>query len=306
MFDDRLSTIVYFADCLKDRYPEVFYPAKINLEANGITVKTISGTSNIWIRDYMPLQVDSHFVEFKYKKSFKKYPQLIVESELWSFLKDIYQVHLIMDGGTIVRGYDKAIITEKVIKDNNDMKRNDLIKKLENTFNCEIIVVPIEPGDTLGHADGICKFVDEKIILINDYSSIFDKDKKFIQYDKNLKKILLDYNLHIEILPYGYGEWDWNMTEKYFRKQYPFADEFNPGFGYYINFLLMKRVILAPVMNIPKDADVINTLKKFYPYCNIVAIDCSKLSMEGGLMNCITWNIIDDNILRWLKGKPIE
>lgn len=308
MFDDRLTTIVYFADSLKTRYPDVFYPSKLNLEANGIIVKTITGTENIWLRDYMPLQVSGDFIKFRYDKQFKKYPQLKADYKADAFLQPAYESSLILDGGSIIRVTGKAVITDKVIKDNKrqGFKESKTLSEIERLLNCEIIVIPIEPGDTLGHSDGICKFIDERNILINDYSNIFNKDKRFIQYDRKLRTIFKNHSLNVETLPFGYGEWDWKMTEKYFRKMYPKADEFNPGFGYYINFLLIKGLILAPVMNIPKDVEVINTLKRFYPHCNVVAIDCSKLSMEGGLLNCVTVNYMDDNILKWLQGKPIQ
>ena len=56
-------------------------------------------------------------------------------------------------------------------------------------------------------------------------------------------------------------------------------------------------VILVPVMGIDKDVKVIRTLRRLYPDFNIVAIDCSRLSMEGGLMACISWNMIDEGRL---------
>lgn len=290
-YDDRLTTIVYFADCLKERYPDVFYPAKINLEANGITVKTIKEASNIWVRDYMPIQVGDHFVKFEYADSnfeHRKTPKI----GCWDkFAVPCIISPIILDGGNIVRGFGKIFITEKIFEDNRLQKKNKLIHKLSSLLQSEIILIPIEPGDKLGHSDGIVKFVDEKTVLINDYSTMFGKDERFIEYDKKLRKILSKHDFGIEVLPFAYADWDWNMSEKDFRKQYPFADDFNPGFGYYINFLLVRGVILLPVMGIKKDFEVMRKMKFLYPNYNIVAIDCSKLSMEGGLLNCISWNI---------------
>jgi agmatine/peptidylarginine deiminase len=80
------------------------------------------------------------------------------------------------------------------------------------------------------------------------------------------------------------------MSEKEFREIFPDADDFNPAFGYYINYLHVRGMILFPAMKIAKDAIVASTLKRLYPTYNIVAIDCSKLSYEGGLLGCVSWN----------------
>jgi agmatine deiminase len=292
-FDDRLTTIVYFAETLPSRYPEVFLPAKTNLESNGIKVKLIKGIENIWCRDYLPIQVGDHFVKFIYADSnfeHRKPPKI----SCWDgFAVPSIISPIILDGGNVVRGFGKTFITEKVLRDNVRVKPRAIIHKLSSLLDSEIILLPIEPGDNLGHSDGIVKFMDEKTILINDYSSIFEKDKKFIEYDEKLRKLLSKKGFEIETLPFAYGDWDWNMSEKEFRKQYPFADDFNPGFGYYINFLLVRGVILLPTMGIKKDFDVVRKMKFLYPHYNIVAIDCSHLSFEGGLMNCISWNIME-------------
>jgi agmatine deiminase len=290
-FDDCFTSVVYVAEYLKQRYPVMFYPAKVNFEANGIELRTIPKTQNIWTRDYMPIQVGDHFVRFQYKTvGYDDWPQMKVTGEEWLDLVPVYESQLILDGGGIIRSQDKAVVTEKVFRDNRDWKTIDIIKELEKLLECQVIIIPSEPGDELGHADGIVKFVDEKTILTNDYSSIFTKDSRFIKYSEKIIKIFQNSGLEVELFPYGYGEWDWNMKEEDFRKEYPEADDFNPGFGYYINFLIVMGLILVPMMGIPMDVQVTRTLRRLYPQFNVVAIDCSHLSMEGGLCNCVTAN----------------
>ena len=280
------------AEALKERYPFVFDAIKVNLEAYGVKVETINTTHNIWVRDYMPVQVGDHFVRFQYKTvGYEKYPQLKIDDTLWmGKLVPVIQSPIVLDGGNCVRGYGKAIITSKVLKDNPEKTPMELLAEMERLLECQVILIPIEPGDTLGHSDGICKFVDEKTMLINDYSSIYDKDSRFKRYTAKLHSIFSDAGFSVEILPYAYGDWDWDMSEKEFRKRYPEADDFNPGFGYYINFLVARSLILAPVMGIKKDTDVIKRLLQLYPQHSIVAINCKHLSMCGGLINCVTMN----------------
>ena len=36
----------------------------------------------------------------------------------------------------------------------------------------ELIVIPKEPYDEIGHADGMVRFLDAKTVLVNDYSEV--------------------------------------------------------------------------------------------------------------------------------------
>lgn len=292
MFDNETNT-VFFAACLKDRYPDVFSTAKVNLEANGITVKTIPNTQNLWCRDFMPLQVNDHYVKFQYKTvGYDRYLWLQVSDTVWSsMVSPVIVSPLVLDGGGVTRGENQAVVTRKVIVDNKDWKPKKIIAEVERLLELEVIVLPMEPDSPLGHSDGICKFVDEKTILINDYSYIFDKDKRFIKYSEKIIKIFESSGLNVKLLPLGHGEYDWNMTEEEFRKRYPYADIFDPGYGYYINFILVMGLILVPVMGIDMDVKVIQTIKRLYLNYNVVAINCAELSMLGGLINCISWNV---------------
>jgi agmatine deiminase len=290
-WDDRLTTIVYFSEALQTRYPDVFKPAKLALESNGIEVRLVKHTQNIWVRDYFPLQVRDHYVRFSYKTvGYDKWPQMKVSERAWNGICPIIESPIILDGGNCQRLGDVAIITEIVFKHNPKWIPKKLLNELERLLECRVILIPAEPGDDLGHSDGIVKFIDEKTVLVNDYSSIFEKDPRFIKYMERLSKILENSGYTVETLPFGYDDWDWNMSEKEFRKQYLEADDFNPGPGYYVNFLLVAGLILLPVMRKPKDVEVMRKMRALYPGFNIVPIDCSKLSMEGGLMACVSAN----------------
>jgi agmatine deiminase len=303
-FNDTLTNTVYFSEFFKFRFPMIFEPSKTNLEANGINVKLIKGNQNIWCRDYMPVQVQSGFIRFGYKgygTGYEDYPWLIVPEKCFEPFRPLIEVSdLILDGGGIVRNEKYAIITEKIFQDNRrshedktseEIHQRKLIERIERLLGVEVIIVPMEPGDTLGHTDGMCKFFMENELLINDYSSVFDELPEYRDFSDHLYKKLSE-KVGLTFFPYAYEECP-VLDDKEFYDKYPMADDNNPGFGYYINFLLTKSCILAPVFGIEKDLAVINLLKRCYPNHSIIAIDCRELSMEGGLSNCTTWNIIE-------------
>jgi len=56
---------IYLADSLPNLYPDCHTRLRSKLEENCIVVNYISGTRDIWCRDYMPVQVNENkFVKF--------------------------------------------------------------------------------------------------------------------------------------------------------------------------------------------------------------------------------------------------
>lgn len=284
-----IQEIVYIATSLK-RYPLVYHPLITNLKANGIEVEILD-SANIWVRDYMPVQIKNGFIKFKYKTlAYEEWPQLTIDpdSDYWLYVfgkfRNLIKTDIILDGGNCQMNpeRDVAIITDVVFKNNPEYEEGYLINKLSELLDAKVIIIPREPGDELGHADGIVKFIDKNSILLNDYTGygMLNYRKKVANILKSNKLRIIDFPNYYHLMP--------KITEKEFRIKYPFGDDFNPGWGYAINFLKVERLIFTPVFSIKEDEITIRTIKDCYPDCSVVAIDCSDLSMEGGLLNCIT------------------
>ena len=285
-----MKEVVYIANALK-RYPLVYHPLIINLKVNGIEVEILD-TLNIWTRDYMPIQTRNGFVKFQYKTlKYEQYSQLRIdfESPYWvSVLKRFNSLkysNIILDGGNCQMDFDKeiAIITDIVFEMNPEYKEEELVTELSRLLEAKVIVIPREPEDELGHADGIVKFISRDFVLLNEYK----KEKIMFAYEEKVKKILVSNGLKVIGFPNFYTMRP-RITEDEFRKKYVDADDFNPSWGYAINFLKIDRLAVVPVFNIKQDKEIIDTVRKYCPDCSVVAIDCSELSMEGGLINCVT------------------
>jgi agmatine deiminase len=284
-----MKEIVYIAESLQ-RYPLVYQPLITNLRTHGIEVESLN-TLNIWTRDYMPVQTRTGFVKFRYKTlKYDQYPQLQIdfESPYWlSIFKsfdNLKQSNIVLDGGNCQMNPEKdtAVITDVIFKNNRDYTRKGLLEELSKLLEAKIIIIPKEYGDNLGHADGIIKFTNEDNILLNEYTG-----KSMIKYHEKVREILESNGLKVIGFP-NYWHLKPKMTEEEFRKKYVYADDFNPAWGYAINFLKVERLALVPVFNIKQDREIVDTVNKYYPDCSLVTVDCSELSMEGGLINCVT------------------
>lgn len=62
----------------------------------------------------------------------------------------------------------------------------------------------------------------------------------------------------------------------------------------YINYLQMSGLVIVPTFNIVEDDEAINQLKEVFPNDKILSTDSSEIAKEGGILNCISWNIKTD------------
>jgi agmatine deiminase len=181
MVSDDEMNFVYVSDLLAKRYLSVFEGLKKILTEHGIGFGVVSGTKDIWIRDFAPVPFDrdGSFVQFRYFPDYLRqgYRHLITDSRgMFSNLPGVRTCEysdIILDGGNVVRHHDKAIVTDKVIVENPRMGREELLEKLKGLLRVEsLIVIPTEPGDVVGHADGVVRFIDSVSVIINDYRRI--------------------------------------------------------------------------------------------------------------------------------------
>jgi agmatine deiminase len=294
---DSETNVVYVTDAL-GRYPAVLGAIKHALEYMEVECRPLCSTKNIWCRDYMPAQVNEYFVKFNYKGygdpatvasglSYSQYPQLAVPRSCWENLGWVVEADLIVDCGNIVRYGDRALMTEIVYQHNPGTPPGIIRQRLSELLQAEIIFIPPEPGDDLGHTDGIVKWIDDRNCFLNDYRVM--RDAAYRDYTTCVRSILKASGIEAVPFPYAYNRCP-AVDEADFRKRYPDADEINPGWGYYINYLQVKGGILYPTFDIDDDERVEACLWDAFPDLELFAIDCSDLSMEGGLVNCTTMN----------------
>lgn len=71
----------------------------------------------------------------------------------------------------MVNSSNKVILCDKVFKENKSFSRLETVSELKSIFCVEdVLLIPQQPGDFIGHADGMIRFIDDHTVLINDYS----------------------------------------------------------------------------------------------------------------------------------------
>lgn len=185
-------------------------------------------------------------------------------------IKRVVESEIVLDGGNIVRWGGRCIVTEKVFTENPGLGREELTRKLQALLRVDdLIVIPREPYDKLGHADGVVQFIDEGTVAINDYSKVAPR------YRKGLTFVLRQSGLRWFEIPY-FPQEEW-------------VGDIPPAFGCYVNFLLVSGLVVLPGYGIAADRRMRQIMKWLAPASTVSQIDCRNLSVEGGSLHCVTW-----------------
>ena len=276
MIPDSQTNTLYLADCLPTKHPKFFADFEVILKKCGITFQLLPDTKDIWAVDYMPVQVTlDKFVQFVYNPDYLQSQKWIktisdVDSICNSIKLNRIKSDIVLDGGNETKTTDKVIMCDKIFIENPHYSRRQLADKLREFFEVDkLYFVPQQPKDFTGHADGMVRFLDNNTVIINDHS----KEKPEFQraFKIALDNAGLDY-IEIPYNPYG-------------NKTYGQAN------GDYINFLQMQNTVIIPTFGIKEDEIAVRQFEQLFSGQQIATIDSNEVADNGGILNCITWNI---------------
>jgi agmatine deiminase len=128
MIADWQTNHVYFSGLLPQRHPKAWSGLKQTLTAAGIGVHLLADTRDIWCRDYMPVQVGiGEFVKFRYNPDYlSDCRDLATDEPVCHSLPHIRNLRVSpinLDGGNVVAGNGKVILTDKVFRENRQLSR---------------------------------------------------------------------------------------------------------------------------------------------------------------------------------------
>jgi len=277
MIPDKQTNFLYLADTLPKNYSNFFRQFEKVLNDSNINFQLLPNTKDVWAVDYMPIQIDKDsFVQFIYN------PDYLRDTIKWSkTISDVdiicKQINLlpkksniVLDGGNVTRTTDKVIMCDKIFTENPNLKEKNLIRELQELFQVDkLIFIPTHPIDFTGHADGMVRFYDSNTVLINDYS------RETMEFQLKFRLALHNAGLNYIEIPYN----------PYDNKKDEHAN------GEYINFLQMQQAIIIPTFGIKEDDVVIKQFEQLFSGQRIATVDGNDLAFDGGILNCITWNI---------------
>ena len=281
MIADKETNFVYLSNLLEEICPKEFHQLKHYFDKFEIGNDTLPNTRDLWVVDFMPLQVrQNYFVQYQYDPDYlKPKKEQATKSNPAKICYEIgvvpNRINIVLDGGNVVKSKTKAILTTKIFKENPGYPEYNLISEIRNQLQVEqVIIIPQEPKDFVGHADGMVRFIDENRVLINHYPN----NKTYQDFGYCLRWSLRNAGLDYTELPYT----SWQN------------DNENDATGCYINFLEVGKYIFLPVFGLHQDQLALIQLQQTFKNREIIDIDCRDLAKRGGVLNCATWNIWKD------------
>ena len=276
---------VYMSELLMTKFPETCKRLIAILEKHHVNYSWIKGTKDIWCRDYMPVQTESgKFIQFTYEPSYlmgkKEWEESRSDVKLVCKMNgiDATESDINLDGGNVLICNKRAIISDRIYSENPQKTKEELVEKLSELLDCEIIIIPAlksQDEDLTGHADGMVRFVDRNTILGNER---LPNEYKYMR--EGLQKAIDTYNLtYIDV---------------------PFFEDKDPdhplsAIGIYVNYLEVNNLIVVPVFNHEKEKNkkAVDIIQKAFPEKIVETINYDDVAKEGGLLNCTTWVVTE-------------
>ena len=286
-FNDTMTNFVYISDKLKEFYPGTYSRLTKLFDEMEIEWGEVKGTKDIWIRDYMPIQLsDDKFLVYKYDPDYLKgsgEKHLIDSLSIYKNIlpeETVKRVNIKLDGGNVVTCYSYRVIMDKVFQENSRFDDPELCDYITKSFDSRILYLPWECNnpndpypDIYGHADGLIHWTGDNRVLMSNYRK-------------------LDHEEAAEIR--------WRLEEYGFEVTEILFDVPNPNKDYnwaYINYLEVGNKIIVPTFGIPEDEQALKYIKAANPDSIVRGFRMRDIAKNGRALHSITWNIKKSELL---------
>jgi len=234
---------------------------------------------DIWVRDFLPLQnvqtgeLYQHFFDPRYANYTPKFTDAI-RRQVRGCFPQAKPCDVRIDGGNIVLTPDKkcAICLERrtIFRKNDLAQKTHVEEELKRALGVEeILWLPQQIGDKIGHIDGYMQFLGD--FLMEGTVDICDGLATETLLNDEGTDLLRSYG-QFERIPLlcQLDEEDWLSAR-----------------GIYVNFLETSRAVFVPQFNLPEDDKVISIMGE-YTHKPLVRVDCSPIAEYGGAVHCLT------------------
>lgn len=264
-----MSTPIYFPALLPMLYPTDAETLFTALAAHDVPYALLDGTSDIWLRDFMPVRTRSgKLASFRYEPSYlRDCPGLRTD-----FRRDIapqlaltpVYADINLDGGNMVFSPSGArvLISDRVFSENPELPPAALVHELSELLEAEVLIIPSLKSDMTGHADGMARFLDDRTVLCN-------RPLSSCGFEQQVKRAVQDCGLDAV--------------------DFPFVPAGGvSAVGCYLNYLETEQAVLLPVFGIEQDAEAETFARQLFSK-EIAPVNIREIAQQGGCLNCISW-----------------
>jgi agmatine deiminase len=256
-------------------------------------------TDRNWLRDAGPQFVKNEkgqisLIHFKFN-AWAKYDNYKKDKSIPGFISRIMKIpcipalykdhHVVLEGGAIdINGKGTLITTEECLMDlkiqvrNKDFTKQDYAEVFKIFLGVNNIIWlgnGIIGDDTHGHTDDLCRFVNDKTILVSSEDN--EKDENFLPLKEDYER-LQDAKLENGSKP--------GIIKLPMPSPVIFKGERLPAS--YANFYISNYAVLVPTFNDPNDGKALGIIGELFPDRKVIGIHSIDLVWGLGTLHCLT------------------
>ena len=244
---------------------------------------------DVWMRDFTPV-LPTRPVLFRYSAAAQAGKQLDADWVQAGFTRyakfcglEFRRSPYVLDGGNFVDDGDaRAIVTDRFLADNGLAKEQAVAALREALGMEQIAILPADPEDRLGHADGMAAFIASNVVA----ATCFDEPFRTAVLDE-LRAAFPDVEI-VEIESPAGGP--------------PAADAaFGSAHGLYVNAVATDRHLYVPTFGIPEDAAAMELLRARSDR-EVVPVDARKVAALGGSVRCLSGQFKGENARKLIEA----
>lgn len=236
----------------------------------------IGNIPDVWMRDFSPIRTKSGNFDFTYA------PQYLDGSDA-AYIEQRFnawfsrtgltkkRVPLILDGGNyIYNGVDSAVVTTRILTDNPGYTRTQIVNTFKRSLGLtRLAIIPEEPGDITGHADGMVTWLAPNKLGVAHYSEPL-RSRVRTALTAALPTV---QQVEIPYVPHDDVWQDWSTAK-----------------GVYVNALTTANAIYVPQFGLAEDAEALAIYRQ-HATKSVIPVPVGPEVSMGGSVRCLTWDV---------------
>ena len=290
------ASVRAFAEHLQTAAPPHTVTVLTRTAAQPPVAAAAAAVRDVWLRDFAPVQfTGATVVQFRYQPSYlgRREARRIqepfarwVQQALGQAM--VVESPLVLDGGNVVlepgAGSPRCVVTERVLRDNPGQTEASVGAALVQLGAAAVCVIPEEPGDSTGHADGMVAWLAPGVLAVNQLDQAGSGKRLHQTVRERLRAAFGDSVLLVD-LPYHPTNQSWRG----------FAD----ASGDYANIVVLQPGGTALLPSFGADAQdaaaaedaAAAQVVAAHAAGAVIPVDCSRVARMGGAVRCLTWSV---------------
>ena len=240
---------------------------------------------DIWMRDFTTVNPENP-VQFRYTwASMSEAQSKQVQQSFNRFANELgierMKTDYLIDGGNIVDNYKGKVITTTRFMEDNSLSYNEAVTVLKSLLGANEVAILPPDEEALAHSDGMVSWIDDHVLLVNDYNEDAEYRAEVIAELKQAFPTTTIIEVPVTHKENAPGEWE----------------GFSSACGVNLNATATYKNVYVPVFNMAHENEVLELMKKESTK-TIIPVNAEGVCGMGGSVRCLTWQLTGNNAKR--------